>query len=332
MPRSLSLTLQLFLAAACALACAKALGLSNPFWAAMPVWVVQQAFREDLVMRAILRVAGTLAGALISLTILYLDPSPAWMAFWLAIGVGASAALAYWIGSVMSYGSFISGITILVVLLPYISSLRHDQTLTPFALAVDRILCTLIGVVCVTAVTFPFTPLRPQPLAPRNMNGRVQQSLKRFGLCAGMACVASAIAIAYPRFDVLAGCMTLVVYPMIMSSAPDPRPILKSLLPGVAIGVMAGIAYLAATFPLAGHPVQIILITVGFLAAGASLRAHPRTAPIGLDANMCFLLVAEVGTWRHGLTDAALAGVGLATAALLSYVVIRFALLRPSTL
>ena len=46
--------LQLFAAAAISLILAVQLGLQNPFWAAMPVWVVAQPNRQDLLLRAVL--------------------------------------------------------------------------------------------------------------------------------------------------------------------------------------------------------------------------------------------------------------------------------------
>lgn len=130
-------------------------------------------------------------------------------------------------------------------------------------------------------------------------------------------------------FPVLAFGMTLVVYTLIMSSAPDPRPIHRSLLPGVAIGVISGIIYHAASYLfLAQTPLLLVLVTALFIAAGALLRAHPRTQALGLDANMCFLLVAEVGTWRHGMSDVALGGLAMLIAAGVAWLLIRWRILR----
>ncbi len=60
-------------------------------------------------------------------------------------------------------------------------------------------------------------------------------------------------------------------------------------------------------------------LTALFLAAGSTLIAHPRTKPIGIDANMSFLLLAEVGGPGHGWPAAATAGGGMILAALFSW-------------
>ncbi len=328
-PGTLFLALQLFVASAAALAIAKLMGLANPFWAAMPVWVVHQAFREDLLARAALRVVGTLVGAAISLALIFLDPPPAVLIACMAVSIGAAAALAFRIGTVRSYGAFMAGITILVVILPHLSGLPHTAAATPLALAVDRILCTILGVLCVAGVTVLFTPLRGSHL-PRPEHGRTPMAgPKRFLFCAGAAAAAGIATAGITSFPVLAFGMTLVVYALIMSSAPDPRPIHSNLVPGVAIGVLAGVCYHAISLTLlADAPLLILLVTVAFLAAGALLRAHPKTRAVGLDANMCFLLVAEVGTWRHGVSDAALGGVAMLAAAAVSWLLVRYAFLK----
>lgn len=305
--RDLSIALQLFAAAALALGLAQMLGLTNPYWAAMPVWVVHQIWREDLLRRAALRVLGTLAGAALALGLLALNP-PDWViAVVLSLLVGASAGVAWWIGTVMSYGAFMLGVTLFVVLLPALAGSAPDVPAT--SAAMDRILCTLIGVVSVTAVTFAFTPPRSVPLPPRVIRGRTRAALRRALFCVAMSGLAAVLVMLWPRFDVLTGAMTLTVYPMILAAAPDPRPIRRTLVPGVAIGMLAALAFLALVAPLRLDGAGVVFaVTLVFLAAGAVLRAHPRTAGIGLDANMCFLLLAEVGTWRHAPEDAAVAG------------------------
>jgi uncharacterized membrane protein YccC len=327
-PSTLFLALQLFIASAAALALAKMSGLANPFWAAMPVWVVHQAFREDLLGRAALRIVGTLVGAAISLGLIILDPPEVALILCLSVLIGACAALAFSIGTTRSYGAFMAAITMLVVILPFLSGLPHDAVATPIALAVDRILCTIIGVVCVAAVTVRFTPTRGRHLTRQPLGRTRTSGTKRFLICAGATMIAGFSITNVASFPVLAFGMTLVVYALIMSSAPDPRPIHRSLLPGVAIGVTGGIVYhTASSLALLQAPVTLVLLTGLFLAAGALLRAHPRTQPVGLDANMCFLLVAEVGTWRHGIADVGLGGLAMLAAAAMAWLVIKHALL-----
>lgn len=316
MRQTVFLALQLFAAAALALTLARWWDLANPYWAAMPVWVVQQAYREDLVLRAALRVSGTLLGAALSLAVVWLQLPDVAAAFVLAVGVGCAVACAYWIGTVMSYGAFMAGVTLFVVLLPEFTGFGAAAGIEPMAAAVDRILCTLIGVACVTAITFAFTPRRDGEMPRRVLEGRARAALLRLVYCCGMTACAAAVAILFPRFDILAGAMTLIVYSMILSCAPDPRPILPVLFPAVVLGVCASVLYLFLLKTMATDVPEIAaLVTAAFLLAGAFLRAWPRTASYGLDANMCFLIVSEVGVWRHGAADVALAGVAVICAA-----------------
>ena len=52
----------------------------------------------------------------------------------------------------------------------------------------------------------------------------------------------------------------------------------------------------------------MLLATAVFMAALSWLRSHPKTAPLGLDANMIFLLSAEVGGPGHSLTQRGFGG------------------------
>lgn len=320
MRRTLTLAAQLFAAASIALAAAKWLNLSNPYWAAMPVWVVHQAYREELLFRAVLRIAGTLAGAALSLLVIWLHPPDIVTAMVLSAGVGLAAASAFWIGTVLSYGAFMSGITLLVVLLPELAGVSLSDDASLLAVPIDRILCTLIGVASVTAITFAFTPPRDVPLPPRVMEGRVRLTIHRFIYCAVMAGLAAALALAFPRFDIFSAAMMMVVYPMILSSAPNPKPILKGLIPGVIGGALAAVAYLfiLRNFEYTSWLVPVT-VTGLFLAFGAVMRAWPVTAPYGLDANMCFLVLAQVGIWEHGAADVAMAGSAVILATLAAH-------------
>lgn len=55
--------LNMALAAGLSFAIAVLLSVDNPFWAAMPVWVLSQPYRGLVYERALWRIVGTLAGA-----------------------------------------------------------------------------------------------------------------------------------------------------------------------------------------------------------------------------------------------------------------------------
>lgn len=263
---------------------------------------MHQTYRKDLLLRAGLRFAGTVGGAALAMALLWMGAPPHVLAGFLILGVAPAAASAYWIGTVISDGAFMVSVTLLVLLLPDLAGLsgliagKADGSV--LELALQRVACTLIGVVLLTAITLPFTPRRTEPRPPRQTLGLAAATRRCALFCGVLTAVAVTLAIAFPRFDTTSGAMTLIIYAMILSAAPDPRPILRGTAPGVVIGVLAAVVFLALTLPLRAQGEVLVpaLIACGFLAAGAVLRAHPRTNDLGMDSNMCFLLAAEVGT------------------------------------
>lgn len=303
--------LQLFLAASVALGVAWGLGITNPFWAAMPVWVVSQSWRQDLVIRGVLRILGTMLGAGLGLVMLAHVHDPVALVALYILGVGAGTFAAFWIGTIYSYGALMAAITLGVVVLPGVATAGD-----PWDLALGRVWCTLIGVASVTLFTFPFTPRRDEAQRLRLDHG-LGRGLRHgavAGLIAGGGLV---LLLLIGQFWIVAGALALTVFASIMGSMPDPRPLIRYLPPAAALGVVAAVAYRGLGHWLGLGDPGLYLLGVGFIGAGALLRAHPRLAPFGLDSNMCFLLTAEVGAIGHGLPQEAAGGLALVCGTLL---------------
>lgn len=303
-------SLQLGAAAAIALAAAVLMDLPNPFWAAMPVWVVAQPFRQDLVLRAVLRVAGTALGAAIGWWILTAIPSPAMQVAMLALTSGLGAALAYRIGTIYSYGVLLAAITVAVIVVPAL-----DHAVDALAMAKGRLACTVIGVIAVTAITFLFTPARPdrpEPIPHPSLERVVRHGV----IAAATALLGGALLHLIGGPAGMGAPLSLSVFSLLIASSRNPAPLLAYMPTGAAIGVIAALAYRGMDAALPNPAGMALLLTFPFIAAGAILRSHPRTAPFGLDANMCFLLAAEAGTAGHGLTAHALGGIAMIAAAI----------------
>lgn len=131
---------------------ASSLGIEHAYWAAMPVWVVAQATRGLVFERALYRLLGTAAGAVLGIIILQLSPT-AWQPLWMSLVVFCSIGLLNTLSGVRSYMALMSGITVAVVVMPAL--LYSEQGV---GLAWARIQCTLIGVVVTTLVTGFSTP------------------------------------------------------------------------------------------------------------------------------------------------------------------------------
>ncbi len=144
--------LNLALAAWLSFSIAVLLSVDNPFWAAMPVWVLSQAYRGLVYERALWRILGTLVGAGLGLAFLYL-PNPYLQLVGMALVVGVASALTHVFRGALSYLPMLAGITIGVVVLP--SVLAPEASLD---LALSRVECTLIGVLVTTLLCSRTTP------------------------------------------------------------------------------------------------------------------------------------------------------------------------------
>lgn len=308
--------LRLFAAAFIALCIAMVLDLHNPFWAAMPVWVVNQAFREDLLIRGILRLAGTVVGAAIGYLSLVYVGDPMWQLVILALVVGLSTSVTYWIGTIYSYGPLIVGITAAVVMVPAFFSGSHMNMADIAHFAVDRIWCTLIGVVSVTVVTYLFTPARQDKRQARVEQERLKHAVFR-GLGAGAATFAGTLPILLaPSVITLSLALSLAIFSSILGSLQDPRPVMRLMAVGVSLGVVAALCYRGILHWLDPSLLPHMVIAGLFIFCGAVLRSFGTTAIIGLDFNMCFLLAGEVGAEIHPLQSTAMGGIAMALAAL----------------
>lgn len=137
--------------------CAALLNVENAYWAAMPVWVISQPTRGLLFGRAIYRIAGSLVGAGLGFWILHL-PFPVPLQLCLAAAVIAfGAAACHLIPGVRSYAAIMLAVTVAVVVIPTV--LNTEASLH---LAIERVICTLIGVVVTTAVMSLWTPPAPR--------------------------------------------------------------------------------------------------------------------------------------------------------------------------
>jgi len=132
---------------------ALALGIENPYWAAMPPWVVAQATRGLTWERSVLRLLGTVIGAAFGLTVIQVTREPIALILALGIWIAGCAFTAQVLRGVHAYGALLCGMTAAVVLCPAFLDPNHTREL-----ALARIECTLIGVV--------FASLLPGMLSP----------------------------------------------------------------------------------------------------------------------------------------------------------------------
>jgi uncharacterized membrane protein YccC len=142
-------------AALLALAAAQGFGIHHPWWAAMTVWVVAQPTSGLLLERSLARLAGTACGALAGALVLYgLEDRPllsiAALTSWLALCAGVGSIFRHF----RNYGFVLAGYTAAIVVLLGLGEAIYDP-----GVALDRILCTIIGIICSTLASLRGVPV-----------------------------------------------------------------------------------------------------------------------------------------------------------------------------
>jgi len=139
-----------------------ALGLADPWWAAISAWMVWTPDRRALLDRAAQRVAGTLAGAVSGYVLAEAAAGQAGLQAVLLFAVGAIGTRLRFTAGRFAYGWFYLAITMTLVL---VQSLSGSGALEAFAVA--RCLEILCGVVVATLVDAVLGRAPPEgPLPP----------------------------------------------------------------------------------------------------------------------------------------------------------------------
>ena len=144
------------LAAFLSFALAAHLHIRNPYWAAMPVWVISQPARGILLERALFRVLGTLVGAGVGFALVQAQAPPQLLVALVALWIGLNASATHLLRGVHGYAALLAGMTAAIVVIP---SLVAPAGAMPIALA--RVECTLIGVIVASLVMALQTPEAP---------------------------------------------------------------------------------------------------------------------------------------------------------------------------
>lgn len=156
LPAPLRFALHTTVAALLALAVAAMLGLHHPWWASMTVWLVAQPTRGLLLERIVARLCGTLVGAVVGEAILlWLGGAPLPTLIALTAWVGICAAGGNLCRHFRTYAFVLSGYSAaIIVLFALAAPGGHGDV------ALDRVLCTVIGIACSAIVAIGIAPLR----------------------------------------------------------------------------------------------------------------------------------------------------------------------------
>lgn len=132
------------------------LNLPNPYWAAMPAWVIFQPTRGLVLERAIYRFVGTFIGAAIGFSILLIPVHPIVQLILFTLLIGVTTTCSHIFRGTIAYGFFTTGLTMAIVIIPAI--IWPNDTIH---LAISRVVGTFIGCIVVTIILALFIPKFP---------------------------------------------------------------------------------------------------------------------------------------------------------------------------
>lgn len=154
---NLGYSLLLFFAATISFACAVMFKIPNPYWAVMPIWVIVQTTREEIFEKGFWRIVGTLIGAAISTILVLFIESTFLKVVCISLILGVTSGLNHAFRGVNGYGLQMMGITVGAIVLPVL----HEAPEVIKLFSEARFLCTIIGVVTITLLTFWYLPKSP---------------------------------------------------------------------------------------------------------------------------------------------------------------------------
>lgn len=153
-------SLKTFAAAMLALYLAMVLGLDNPAWAMMCVYIIAQPFSGMAVAKGGARLLGTLFGAIACMVLLLaLHTAPVLHMLALALWLACCLALSLLERSAYSYAFMLSGYTALFISLPYV-----DSPLSIFNVVLARVEEIGLGIVCYMVIDLLLFPRKSHGL------------------------------------------------------------------------------------------------------------------------------------------------------------------------
>lgn len=153
-------SLKTFAAAMLALYLAMVLGLDNPAWAMMCVYIIAQPFSGMALAKGVARLLGTLFGAIACMILLLaLHTAPVLHMLALALWLACGLALSLLERSAYSYAFMLSGYTALFISLPYV-----DSPLSIFNVVLARVEEIGLGIVCYMVIDLLLFPRKSHGL------------------------------------------------------------------------------------------------------------------------------------------------------------------------
>lgn len=118
----------------------------------------------------------------------------------------------------------------------------------------------------------------------------------RAGAVAGIMSLAAAL-LAFCSGNQALGltAMGVCIFVQVLGSMPLPQMVAPKLIAGVLLGAVAAICYRIWIQPNITTSAALLLTLIPFVLLGGFARTHPKSGPLGIDSNMCFLMASQLG-------------------------------------
>lgn len=127
---------------------AHSLGFSNTYWASIPIWVIASDSTEELLLKGVYRISGTVIGSILAVAIISLFSSLFFKIICLTFFIAFFTTISKTQKAMYGYSNFLTAITIAIVSLP---ALLENNS---WPIMSSRISCTMIGVLVSIFVLF----------------------------------------------------------------------------------------------------------------------------------------------------------------------------------
>lgn len=275
------------------------LGIAHAFWASMPTWVIPQENRDDLIVRALNRILGTIIGGLIALVIVLLITNVFVKIIFLGLFIGLFTCLSKFQKNRLSYSHLLTAVTIMIVSLPALYNPSQASQLMQ-----SRFYCTLIGVMVVMLITYFNTPVKS---FNRSDFKRIKKS--KFKLALNFEFIKIYLSVfLLTIFSLIFSTLNLfkhdqksleafsfgvIVFAIVLGVQENPKTQGRLILLGAIVGSLFGLLYRILLLPFLTHELLLYLSLLPFFIVGACARVTKLGLKGAIDANLCFLLIAQ---------------------------------------
>jgi uncharacterized membrane protein YgaE (UPF0421/DUF939 family) len=179
-PQTRRYAIQLTVAALAAMTIANLFHVTNPWWAAMAVWMVSQPTRGLLLERSAAQLIGTAIGATVGAGLIRLLTHQWLLLLSMSVWLALCCAVANTMRHQRAYGGAMAGLAccVVVVMAPY-------SGVDPTEFAIARIVDTVIGIIAAIAFVGLWNPMGPGAALAKRARELIQESLSLSGYLLG---------------------------------------------------------------------------------------------------------------------------------------------------